>query len=56
MDQNVIAEKVEDKIEAELKVTEVPNCSKNELETPAQEALEPVIIVEDNENDGNTNF
>ena len=24
--------------------------------TPAQEALEPVIIVEDTENDGNTNF
>ena len=55
MDPNVIAEKIEDEIEAE--VTEVCNDgSKNELETPAQEALEPVIIVEDTENDGNTNF
>ena len=55
MDPNVNAEKSEDEIEA--KVTEVSNDgSKNELETPAQEALEPVIIVEDTENDGNTNF
>ena len=55
MDPNVIAEKIEDQIEAEF--TEVSNDgSKNELETLAQEALEPVIIVEDTENDGNTNF